>query len=188
MCNLYSMTTNQEAIARLFKALNQRVGNLPTFPAIFPDNLAPVVRNAADGRELTRMRWGMPQPPQGFGPITNVRNNESAYSRRWLGPGNRCLVPWTSFSEYNDTANPKSLKDEDGNPHPMAGKKDVVWFSLDEDRPLAAFAGLHAMDRNARNEERPDLRQPYRLRIPDDRAERGCCARARQGNAGYIDD
>ena len=24
----------------------------------------------------------------------------------------------------------------------MAGKKDVVWISLNEDRPLAAFAGI----------------------------------------------
>ena len=37
MCNLYSMTTNQEAIARVFKVLNQRVGNLPQLPGIFPD-------------------------------------------------------------------------------------------------------------------------------------------------------
>jgi hypothetical protein len=42
-------------------------------------------------------------------------------------------------------ANPKSLKDEDGNPHPMAGQKDVVWFPLDEDRPLAAFAGIYTL-------------------------------------------
>lgn len=25
----------------------------------------------------------------------------------------------------------------------MAGKKDVVWFALDRDRPLAAFAGIY---------------------------------------------
>lgn len=143
MCNLYSMTTNQEAIARLFRALNQRVGNLAPMPAIFPDNLAPVVRNDIDGRELMMMRWGMPQPPQAYGPITNVRNTESPYWRRWLGPESRCLVPWTSFSEYHDAANSKSLKDDNGNPHPMAGKKDVVWFALDEDRPLAAFAGIY---------------------------------------------
>jgi putative SOS response-associated peptidase YedK len=58
MCNLYSMTTNQEAIRRLFRALNQRVGNLPSYPAIFPDNLAPIVRNGSDGHELMLMRWG----------------------------------------------------------------------------------------------------------------------------------
>jgi hypothetical protein len=51
-------------------------------------------------------------------------------------------VPVTSFSEYNDTANPKSSKSADGSPHPMAGKKDVVWFALSHDRPLFAFAGI----------------------------------------------
>jgi putative SOS response-associated peptidase YedK len=49
---------------------------------------------------------------------------------------------YRSTAEYNDTANPKSLKNEDGTPHPMAGKKDVVWFALSEDRPLCAFAGI----------------------------------------------
>jgi hypothetical protein len=29
MCNLYSMTTNQDAIRRLFKAVNSSVCNLP---------------------------------------------------------------------------------------------------------------------------------------------------------------
>ena len=32
MCNLYSITTNQDAIRRLFGALNSRVGNLPSMP------------------------------------------------------------------------------------------------------------------------------------------------------------
>jgi putative SOS response-associated peptidase YedK len=59
-----------------------------------------------------------------------------------LKPESRCFVPFTSFSEYNDTANPKSLKNDDGSAHPMAAKKDVVWFALDRDRPLCAFAGV----------------------------------------------
>src|ERR1700756_243250 len=45
---------------------------------------------------------------------------------RWLGPEHRCLVPFTSFSEY-DT---------------IEGKKVPVWFAPDESRPLLAFAGL----------------------------------------------
>jgi hypothetical protein len=32
MCNLYSVTTNQEAIIRLFRVINRYVGNLPTTP------------------------------------------------------------------------------------------------------------------------------------------------------------
>lgn len=153
MCNLYSMTTNQEAIARLFKALNQRVGNLPPMPGIFPDYPAPIVRNAPDGRELVMARWGMPssqlalmqaakkraakleakgkqvdfkellrmEPDSG---TTNVRNVASKHWRRWLGVENRCVVPFTSFSEFN--------KEAGGD----------IWFAFDESRPLACFAGM----------------------------------------------
>src|SRR3981189_2174701 len=58
MCNLYSITTNQAAIAALFRVMNQSVGNLPPMPGVFPDYPAPVVRNAGAERELTMMRWG----------------------------------------------------------------------------------------------------------------------------------
>jgi putative SOS response-associated peptidase YedK len=57
MCNLYSVTTNQEAICALFRVINRYVGNLPPMPGVFPDYPAPVVRNAGDERELTMMRW-----------------------------------------------------------------------------------------------------------------------------------
>jgi putative SOS response-associated peptidase YedK len=65
MCNLYSITTNQEAILRLFRVINRYVGNLPPMPGVFPDYPAPVVvRNVRADRELTMMRWGMPPPPR----------------------------------------------------------------------------------------------------------------------------
>jgi putative SOS response-associated peptidase YedK len=35
---------------------------------------------------------------------TNIRNTGSAHWRRWLGPENRCVVPFTSFSEFNREA------------------------------------------------------------------------------------
>ena len=62
MCNLYSMTTNVEAIRRLFgvEASRDRAGNLPSMPGIYPDYPAPIVRNGGDGRELAMARWGMP--------------------------------------------------------------------------------------------------------------------------------
>ena len=57
MCNLYSITTNQEAILALFRVVNRYVGNLPPMPGVFPDYPAPVVRNTGAERELTMMRW-----------------------------------------------------------------------------------------------------------------------------------
>ncbi|MBR0827223.1 SOS response-associated peptidase family protein [Bradyrhizobium manausense] len=155
MCNLYSMTKNVDAIRRLFDALNNRVGNLPSMPGIFPDYPAPIVRNAADGHEITMARWGMPSSRQALlnatkkraqkleakgtsvdfkellrmepdSGTTNIRNVGSAHWKRWLDPEHRCLVPFTSFSEY-DT---------------IDGRKVPVWFAPDESRPLIAFAGL----------------------------------------------
>jgi putative SOS response-associated peptidase YedK len=81
VCNLYSISTNQEAIRALFRVINRYVGNLPPMPGVFPDYPAPVVRNAGDERELTMMRWGMPPRPRTGGPpVTNIRNTSS---RHW---------------------------------------------------------------------------------------------------------
>jgi hypothetical protein len=58
MCNLYRLTKGQSAIRDLIRARHDRTGNLPLFPSIFPDQLAPIVRADADGeRELTVARW-----------------------------------------------------------------------------------------------------------------------------------
>ena len=136
MCNLYSLTKGQQAIRAFTQATRDVTGNLPPLPAIFPDAMAPVVRNAPDGeRELAMLRWGMPTPPAFLkGPIdrgvTNIRNTASPHWRRWLGPENRCVVPATSFCEPTDA------------PDPATGKKKWTWFALDEDRPLFVFAGL----------------------------------------------
>ena len=127
MCNLYSLTKGQAAIRDWFRAPHDRTGNLPLFPAIFPDQLAPIVRVGADGeRELVMARWGMPAPPQFGGAITNIRNVKSPHWRGWLGKNRRCVVPATSFCEYADTK----------------PRKTPMWFALSEERPLFAFAGL----------------------------------------------
>jgi putative SOS response-associated peptidase YedK len=99
MCNLYSETKGQDAIRALFRTAHDRTGNLPAFPGIFPDQLAPIVRNSVGGeRELVMARWGMPRPPQfGGQPVTNIRNVASPHWRGWLSAKNRCLVPATSF-------------------------------------------------------------------------------------------
>lgn len=133
MCNLYSITKGQAAIAALFRIAQDRTGNLPPMPGIFPDYTAPIVRMGWEGRELVMARWGMPSPAFALkgrttdSGVTNVRNVSSPHWRRWLSEGNRCVVPFTSFSEYETTPD---------------GRKLPVWFALDESRPLAAFAGI----------------------------------------------
>ena len=87
------------------RAALDRTGNLPPLPGVFPDYKAPIVRNSADGRELTMARWGMPSPAfalqyKNTDPgVTNVRNAKSPHWRRWLTLEHRCVVPFTSFSE-----------------------------------------------------------------------------------------
>ena len=114
MCNLYSMTKSQAAIRELIRAMHDRTGNLPPLPGIYPDYLAPIVRNGADGnRELVMARWGMPSSqralldaakkrarklddkgkPYEFNELlrvepdsgtTNIRNVSSKHWTRWL--------------------------------------------------------------------------------------------------------
>jgi putative SOS response-associated peptidase YedK len=133
MCNLYSVTKGQQAIRELTRAMHDRTGNLPPLPGIFPDYPAPIVRNQAEGRELMMARWGMPSPVSALKGkntdpgVTNVRNLASPHWRRWLGVENRCVVPFTSFSEN------ELLPD---------GSRPPIWFALDETRPLACFAGI----------------------------------------------
>ena len=47
-----------------------------------------------------------------------------------MGVENRCVVPFTSFSEFDNTAN------EDGK------KNGDTWFALNKSRPLLFFAGI----------------------------------------------
>src|SRR5258705_4041898 len=108
-------------------------GNLPPLPGIYPDYSAPIVRNSSEGRELTMARCGMPSPRFALkgrnrhSGVTNIRNVSSPHWRRWLGVENRCVVPFTSFSEN------EVLPD---------GKRPPVWFAFDETRPLAFFTGV----------------------------------------------
>ena len=132
MCNLYNVTTSQEAVRRLFRVGRDSFGNLEPDLDVYPDRPAPVIRVGNDGeREMASLTWGMPSPPfvtkgKPDTGVTNIRNTESAHWRRWLKPENRCLVPWTTFCEWEDTK----------------PKKTKRWFAIDADKPLAVFAGI----------------------------------------------
>jgi putative SOS response-associated peptidase YedK len=125
--NLYSVYTTQEAMRRAFEVSRDSAGNVPPLPAIFPDQMAPVIRTRDGERELIQMRWGFPSLPKvGNHPVTNVRNVSLPFWRAWLKPQYRCLVPLTSFSEYKDTR----------------PRKTPVWLASGKVRPLAAFASI----------------------------------------------
>lgn len=127
------MTKTQEAMRSLARVLRDKTGNLPPLPGIFPDYPAPIVRNRPEGRELVMARWGMPTPAiylKGKATdrgVTNIRNTKIKHWLQWLGPSNRCLVPFSSFAENEE------LPD---------GTAPPAWFAFDETRPLAFFAGI----------------------------------------------
>ena len=133
MCNLYSITKGQTAIRELARAMQDRTGNLPPLPSVFPDYGAPIVRESGEGRELVLARWGMPSPifalkgKKTDAGVTNIRNVKSPHWCRWLNPDSRCLVPFTSFSE---------------NELSPGGSRQPIWFAFDADRPIAFFAGI----------------------------------------------
>ncbi|MCJ8520492.1 putative SOS response-associated peptidase YedK [Pseudorhizobium tarimense] len=162
MCNLYNVTTNQEAIRAFTKALD-RLGNLEPSLDIYPDQMAPIVRNIHGQRELTRVRWGMPSSQQAIfkaatkradklrakgkevdfqellkmepdGGTTNIRNTASKHWARWTGIENRCLVPFTRFAEPDPAGKVEG------------GRTPNAWFAGDESEPLMFFAGLWVRD------------------------------------------
>jgi putative SOS response-associated peptidase YedK len=152
VCNLYSVTKGQQAIRDLTKAMFDRTGNLPPLPGIFPDYGAPIVRETSAGREVTLARWGMPSPIFALKGkkidrrVANIRNVGSPHWRRWLGPDNRCLVPFTSFSENELTP---------------GGSKEPIWFAFDEERPLACFAGIWTHWTSIRKVKEARLRRTF---------------------------
>lgn len=145
MCNLYSVTTNREAMRRIGKAFSDSVGNMPELPGIYPDYLAPIVRLDATGeREIVLARWGLPslkddpaseKPNKG---TTNIRHPWFADWKGYLGVEHRCLVPITRFAE------PTKLDD---------GSSGNAWFALGKDEPLTFFAGLWTSWRGVRRKD-----------------------------------
>jgi putative SOS response-associated peptidase YedK len=60
-------------------------------------------------------------------------------------------VPFNSFAEYAPEPNPET------------GKKDVVWFALDETRPLTAFAGVWTEFRGDRGTKSKQIPGPHNV-------------------------
>jgi putative SOS response-associated peptidase YedK len=109
-------------------------------PELFPDKSAYVVRQEHGSRTLDVMRWGFPRKVPGKRidkvtgkpvmldtKVTNVRNYTSPFWKSALAnPERRCLVPFTSFSEYGPGS---------------AGRRPLFWFDVPS-RPIVSFAGV----------------------------------------------
>jgi putative SOS response-associated peptidase YedK len=77
------------------------------------------------------------------------QGTSSPHWRGWLKPENRCLVPFNSFAEYASEPNPETKK------------MDVVWFALNDDRPLTAFAGIWAEFKGDRGTKSKPIPGPH---------------------------
>lgn len=141
MCNRYRMTAKQAELAARYgvDAIYAEDATFPP-PELFPDREAWVIRHDDNGRRLDTMSWGVPRKVPGKRidkvtgkpvlldtKVTNVRNYTSPFWKSALAnPERRCLVPFTSFSEYG--------------PGPM-GKRPLFWFDVPS-RPIVSFAGV----------------------------------------------
>ncbi len=159
MCNLYNVTTSQEAIREQTRAMVDTLGNMEPSIDVYKDRMAPIVRNNKGLRELTSVRWGMPSSKQALyqaaakradklrakgkdvnfdellkmepdGGTTNVRNTLSKHWTRWLSVENRCVVPMTKFAE------PDPARRIEG------GRTPNAWFARSAEQPLIFFAGI----------------------------------------------
>lgn len=135
MCNRYASDIRKAGKERDYYGfdewsetrINPLLGNAVL--EVFPKSYAPIIKIGEGGEfEWSKMRWGLPGPPQfGGAPVTNIRNVRSAHWRPFLDEAHRCLVPFTAFSEYED-ASPK-------------GTKVIRWFAP-PDRGVLYFAGI----------------------------------------------
>lgn len=134
MCNLYRTLPSAAELTALVRTMD-RTGNHPWEVDVYPDRLAPIIRNGADGLEVAQARWGMPTPPQHLRTqrdpgVTKVRNTSSPHWRRWLGPDSRCLVPLVAFAEPGPDRQPVWFEAIDGQPMFFAGIETRGWTSV----------------------------------------------------------
>jgi putative SOS response-associated peptidase YedK len=125
MCNLYRLDAPAAQIARLFGA--DQGGDPWPGGYVSPGRPAPViVRNAKGERRMVPRIWGVPPPPRGDRPVTNVRNLDSPF---WIGTLRhtefRCLIPVTRFQEWGGEK----------------GNRTQHWFSVPSE-PVFALAGI----------------------------------------------
>jgi hypothetical protein len=178
MCNLYSITTNQAAIAALFRVVNRYVGNLAPMTGVFPDYPAPVIRNTGTGTELTLMRWGMPPPPKmGGPPVTNIPQHVIATLARRAEAGEPVLGPGQQLRRIRARAQPRDQENGRGLVRTERGPPTVrLRWHLDD------------VQRASRHEVEAGARAASGLWFSHDIAERGGRADPSQDDAGDPDD
>lgn len=142
------------------------IGNLPPQTGIYPDMLAPIIRNSPGGfRELVKLRWGMPSSslalylaakerankliqkhgqaisPDEFEEMVRMEPDRGTHNVRNTDSPHwkRWLAPeFPCIVPFTSFAEFSSAVGPDGK------KLGNTWFAFDVDRPLAFFAGIVA--------------------------------------------
>ena len=132
MCNLYKIKSMHAEIASLFGAQETGSG-ANTAQEVYPGYPAPVVAEAAHGRQLRSMVWGFPLQRTGAKgqplkpkPVNNTRTDKlKSFFWRHSFEERRCLIPVNRFAEAEGAK----------------GSMTRTWFSM-QDEPLFAAAGI----------------------------------------------
>lgn len=166
MCHAYSITTTFEAIRQWVGEFERadNIGNLAPQTGVYPDLMAPIIRNQPGFREFVKMRWGMPTSSQALYQAAKKRANNI------IGRGQPMtheeflelirVEPDRGTHNVRNTASPHwqrwlapefrvvvpftSFAEFDNSVGPDGKRKGNTWFAHDLDRPLGFFAGIMA--------------------------------------------
>ena len=151
MCGRYLITSNPEALRRLFQYLEQ-----PNFPArynIAPTQPMPIVRIAEGERHFALVRWGLVpswvKDPRAFSLLINARgdtvNEKPAF--RTAMKRRRCLIPADGFYEWKQEGarkQPFCIRPRDGEPLAFAGLWETWMGPNGEEMETAAIITTQA--------------------------------------------
>lgn len=166
MCYAYTVTSMQEAQRRLrftFR-INRNVGNMSPEFGIYPGMDGMVIRNQGDDRELIKMPWGMPTPPNVLYQSAKARVEKRAIKeKRPVGEGEFAKaaklepdkgvynVRNTDSLHWRPNLGPESRVIVGMNSFaefskvagPDGKALGHTWFAFSADRPLAFMAGIY---------------------------------------------
>ncbi len=161
MCNLYSTRSGRSELVTASGAMHADVGNLEPGD-IYPDYLAPIVRNGGEGREIVRARWGMPSSRKMLLDAASKRADKLRAKGKEVDA--EAFADLLKMEPDNGTTNVRNTASshwkrwlEPANrclvpfnafsePGYTDGKYKPVWFALSDDQPLTFFAGIETRD------------------------------------------
>jgi putative SOS response-associated peptidase YedK len=119
------MTKSWEAVRQFARAMDDRTGNQPSLPAIYPDQMAPVARVNHEGeRIIEAMRRGFPSLPNSREKVTTN------------APARKPVVAPVAEAGISVPGTGHLILRVPG------WQQSATWFALGADRPLFAFAGI----------------------------------------------